>query len=100
MHTLRPWLVRIEQAMAASLLTEAGRRTHFIEHNAEGLLRVNQKERYEAYRIGPEWGWLSVNEIRRRENLNAVGPRGDTLRGPMNTEPLGEEPDTGGLARP
>jgi HK97 family phage portal protein len=77
MHTLRPWLVRIEQAMNAALLTVDGRRSHFIEHNAEGLLRGTQKDRYEAYQIGREWGWLNVNEIRRRENLSNIGSGGD-----------------------
>jgi len=77
MHTLRPWLVRVEQAMNASLLTQDGRRSHFIEHNAEGLLRGTQKDRYEAYQIGREWGWLNVNEIRRRENLSNIGKEGD-----------------------
>lgn len=77
MHTLRPWLVRIEQAMNASLLTTDGRRTHFIEHNAEGLLRGTQKDRYDAYQVGREWGWLNVNEIRRLENMGNIGPEGD-----------------------
>ncbi|MFQ5509483.1 MAG: phage portal protein [Leptospirillia bacterium] len=89
MYTLRPWLVRIEQAMNGSLLTTEGHRSHFIEHNAEGLLRGNQKERFEAYRIGREWGWMSTNEIRRVENMGAIGSEGDTYRQPMNTEPLG-----------
>ena len=77
MHTLRPWMVRIEQAMNASLLTVDGRRTHFIEHNAEGLLRGTQKDRYDAYQVGRVWGWLNVNEIRRRENMGNIGPGGD-----------------------
>ena len=47
MHTLRPWAVRIEQVMSNSLLTVDGRRAHFIEHNFEGLLRGNQKDRFE-----------------------------------------------------
>jgi len=77
MHTLRPWLVRLEQAMNASLLTQDGRRSHFIEHNAEGLLRGTQTDRYTAYQIGRQWGWLNVNEIRRRENLSNIGKEGD-----------------------
>ena len=91
MHTLRPWLVRIEQAMNNALLTPEGRRTHLIEHNAEGLLRGNQKERYEAYRMAREWGWLNVNEIRRIENMGGVGVEGDTYRQPMNSEHLGAD---------
>ncbi len=91
MHCLRPWMVRLEKAMTMSLLTEHGRRTHFIEHNAEGLLRGSIKERYEAYRIAREWGWLNVNEIRRKENEASIGEDGDTYRQPMNSEPLGTE---------
>jgi len=87
-HTLRPWLVRIEQAMNAALLSEDGKRTHVIEHNAEGLLRGDIKARYEAYRIGREWGWLSPNEIRGLENLGSI-EGGNEYRTPMNSEPLG-----------
>ena len=90
-HCLRPWLVRIEQAMNAALLSEDGKRTHLIEHNAEGLLRGDIKTRYEAYRIGREWGWLSPNEIRSLENLGGI-EHGDTYRQPMNSEPLGAAP--------
>jgi phage portal protein BeeE len=37
--TLRRHLVMWEQAVARCLLTEAGRRTYFAEHNVNGLLR-------------------------------------------------------------
>lgn len=87
-HCLMPWMVRIEKAMMMSLLTTAGRQTHFIEHNAEGLLRGNIKDRYEAYRIGIENGWLNSNEIRQFENFNNIGKDGDLYRKPMNSEPL------------
>jgi HK97 family phage portal protein len=88
-HCLRPWLVRIEQAMNASLLSEDGKRTHVIEHNAEGLLRGDIKTRYEAYRIGREWGWLSPNEIRSLESMGGIEGGDEYLR-PMNQEPVGE----------
>lgn len=88
-HCLRPWLVRIEQAMNAALLSDDGKLSHVIEHNAEGLLRGDIKTRYEAYRIGREWGWLSSNEIRMLENMGSID-NGDTYRQPMNSEPLGD----------
>lgn len=93
-QTLRPWFVRIEQAMNEALLTSRGRRTHFIEHNAEGLLRGNLQERYEAYRVAREWGWLSVNEIRRTENMGDIGKEGDTYREPLNSGPVGKDEQT------
>ena len=58
-----------------------------IEHDAEGLLRADIKTRYEAYRIGGEWGWLNPNEIRGPENLGSI-TGGDTDTRPMNQEQL------------
>jgi HK97 family phage portal protein len=77
-YTLRSWLVRFEQAMNASLLSEDQKRSHFIEHTADALLRGDTRERYESYKIGIENGWLSPNEVRRFENLGAV-EGGDTF---------------------
>ena len=71
-HTLQPWLTRIEQAMAKSLLTEREKRTFFIEHKTEGFLRADTKTRYEAYEIGKRAGFLTTNEIRSFENMNPV----------------------------
>ena len=82
-HTLRPWLVRIEQAMNSALLVRNGRL--FIEHNFEGLLRGNQTERFEAYATARQWGWLSANEIRQKENLNPIAD-GDRYMEPLNME--------------
>jgi len=87
-HCLRPWMVRIEQAMTHALLTPQGRRRYSVEHNAEGLLRGSQEERFEAYRIAREWGWMNVNEIRQRESMPGIGAAGDEYRSPMNSEPL------------
>ena len=91
MYCLRPWLVRIEQALCASLLDIQGQSMYMIEHNAEGLLRGDIKTRYEAYRIGREWGWLSPNEIRGQENMGSI-EHGDSYLKPMNAEPLGADP--------
>ena len=92
-HCLRPWLVRIEQAMNAALLSEDGKRMHLIEHNAEGLLRGDIKTRYEAYRIGREWGWLSPDEIRANENMGSIEGGDEYLR-PMNQQPLSQTEPT------
>ena len=61
---LAPMAKRIEQAMNAALLTTEGRKRLFIEHDLAGLMRGDMKARYEAYRVGREWGWLSPDEIR------------------------------------
>ena len=47
------------------------------------------KARYEAYRIGREWGWLSPNEIRGWENLQEI-KGGEEYLSPLNMTQLGE----------
>ena len=70
-HTIRPWLVRLEQSMNQSLLSESDRKKGiFIEHKVEGLLRGDIKSRYEAYAIARQNTWMNANEIRRLENMN------------------------------
>ncbi|OLO05274.1 phage portal protein [Salinicola socius] len=71
-YTLLPWLKRWEAAMRRDLLLPSERRDLYIEFNVSGLLRGDQKSRYEAYAIGRQWGWLSVNDIRRLENMPPI----------------------------
>lgn len=85
MHTLRPWLVRIEQSINKNLLNEFEiKQGYFAEHKIEGLLRGDIKSRYEAYAIGRQNQWLSANEIRQYENLNPIID-GDNYENPMVT---------------
>ena len=49
-YTLVAWLKRHEGAMMRDLLTKEDRKDHFIEFNVAGLLRGDQKSRYEGLR--------------------------------------------------
>lgn len=80
---LLPWVKRHEQSMMRDFLLPQDRRDYFIEFNMAGLLRGDQKSRYEAYAIGRQWGWLSVNDIRRLENMPPVAG-GDVYLQPLN----------------
>lgn len=86
---LAPMARRIEQAMNSALLTAASRKDYFVEHDLAGLLRGDLKARYEAYRIGREWGWLCPDEIRGLENLQKIEGGGEYLS-PLNMTVLGE----------
>lgn len=72
-HTLRPWLVRIEQAIFMQLLTEAEQLEYLVEFNVDGLLRGDFKTRQEGYAIGRQNGWLSADDIRGLENMDPIG---------------------------
>lgn len=82
-YTLLPWIKRHEQAMMRDLLLPSERDEYYIEFNVSGLLRGDQKSRYESYAIARQWGWLSVNDIRRLENLPPV-KGGNTYLQPLN----------------
>lgn len=94
-NALGPLAGRIEQAMMRCLLSEAGRRTLYIEHDLSALLRGDVKARFDAYRVGREIGALSPNDVRRRENEPPI-PGGDIYNQPANWVRLGTSAENGG----
>jgi HK97 family phage portal protein len=68
-HTLRRHMTMWEQAISSSLLTPASRQVYFAEHSVEGLLRGDSANRAEFYSKGIGDGWLTVDEVRKYENL-------------------------------
>lgn len=82
-YTLLPWIKRHEQAMMRDLLLPSERNEYYIEFNVSGLLRGDQASRYAAYAVARQWGWLSVNDIRRLENLPPI-TGGNTYLQPLN----------------
>lgn len=71
-HTIRPWLVRWEQAITKCLLREGERKIYFPKFTVDGLLRGDFKARMEGYAIGRQNGWLSANDIREMEDMNPI----------------------------
>ncbi|MBT2215843.1 phage portal protein [Virgibacillus dakarensis] len=71
-HTIRPWLVRWEQAIKMQLVTPGDKRNFFAEFLVDGLLRGDIKSRYDAYAIARQNGWMSADDIRDLENQNPL----------------------------
>lgn len=90
-NTLRVWLTRLEQAISRTLLTSSERDVLYAEFLVDGLLRGDQKARYDAYALARSWGWMNANEIRERENMNAI-PGGDAYWTPLNMTTTGATP--------
>jgi HK97 family phage portal protein len=65
-YTLRPWLTRIEQRISFEIVAP---KTQFAEFEINGLLRGSAPERAAFYANGIQWGWLTRNEARIKENL-------------------------------
>ena len=71
-HTIRPWLVRIEQAINKALFSEQEKGRFYVQFNIDGLMRSDYKSRMEGYSIGMQNGFFSVNDIRNMENMNPL----------------------------
>lgn len=71
-HTLAPWLCRIEESLTKSLLTESEKNHYEIEHLTQSFLRADTKTRYESYKVAIESGFLTIDEVRQLENMNAL----------------------------
>jgi HK97 family phage portal protein len=71
-YSLRPWLVRFEQAIARDVLGEREFYSKFVEFDVNDLLRGDIKTRFDAYAVAKQNGWMSADEIRLRENMNSI----------------------------
>lgn len=90
--SLEPWLVRWEEQINISLLSPVDRQRYFAEFLMDAALRSDVKTRYEAYGRGRQWGWLSANDIREKENMNPVDGLDSYLQ-PVNMISVGDEAD-------
>ncbi len=86
--TLVPWAMRLEQEANIKLFG-LNRQTLFTKLNVASLLRGDQQSRYTAYSTGRQWGWLSVNDVRRLEDMNPLPSHiGDVYLSPTNMTAL------------
>lgn len=88
-HSLRPWLVRLEQGYKRKLLMPREQVEYYIEHLVDGLLRGDLLSRYQAYAVGRVNGWLSADDVLEMENRNPLpNGKGKIYLMPMNMIPV------------
>jgi HK97 family phage portal protein len=86
---ITPYVRRMEVELNRKLFRE-DEPNLYAYFTMEGLMRGDQKARYEAYAVARNWGWLSVNDIRDLENLNPV-EGGDIYLQPLNMQRAGQD---------
>ena len=91
-YTMLSWLVRWEKRLSKQLLNQDERREYFFEFLVDGLERGDGETRSRYYKNGIQDGWLTRNEVRRRENLNPIDGLDEPLE-PMNMRNPGGEND-------
>lgn len=84
--TLNPWLTAWEQSLSFSLLTpEERKQGFFIRFNRSALMQIDAAARAAFYRTMRDIGALSINDIRRKEELNDLPDNiGDNYMQPFN----------------
>jgi len=76
-YTIRPYVAKIENALTTLLPSGV-----FVKFNMDSILRGDIATRFSAYSTGTQAGFLSVNDIRRLEDLSPVDG-GDQYRVPL-----------------
>ena len=71
-EAIYPIVKAFETALNRDLLLEKEKKNHFFEFDVKEIIRVSIKERYEAYKLAKETGFMTLNEIRRRENMEYI----------------------------
>ena len=67
-----PILKAFETALNRDLLLEKEKKNHFFEFDVKETVRANLQERYQAYKLAKETGFMTLNEIRKAENMEYV----------------------------
>jgi HK97 family phage portal protein len=87
-QTLMPWIVRIEQAVSTFLLPGQ----QYIRFNVDARLRAKTKERFEAYQLALNNGFMNADEIRALEDMGPLPKKlGQRFYRPLNLGVVGEE---------
>ena len=67
-----PIVKAFETALNRDLLLEKEKKNHFFEFDVKEIIKANIKDRYESYKLAKETGFMTLNEIRRAENMEYV----------------------------
>jgi len=76
-HCLRPFIEKLEWSYSRLLPEQA-----FLKFNVDGLLRGDFNSRISAYATGLQSGFMSINDVRRIEDMTPVDG-GDVYRVPL-----------------
>ena len=71
-EAIYPIVRAFETALNRDLLLESEKKNHFFEFDVKEIIRASLKERYEAYKLAKDTGFMTLNEIRQAENMEYV----------------------------
>nr|DAH84319.1 MAG TPA: portal protein [Caudoviricetes sp.] len=69
---IAPILSAFETALNRDFLLEKEKSTYYWAFDTREITKQSPKERYEAYKLASECGFMTKNEMRYQENMNAI----------------------------
>ena len=88
-YSVQPYLANIESEMNLKLFKESEQGRVFTNFDANGLLRGSPNDRANFYEKMVQIGAMTINEVREKENMNAV-ESGDELYLPKGMDTIEE----------
>ena len=87
-HTITPWIRRIESELNAKLIPTKERGYQYFKFNLTALLRGDSKSRADYYRTLVNIGVMSPDEVRSLEDMNPMGQESEKVYMQSNMMPL------------
>ena len=94
-YTVRPWLRRWQQALmrdVMTLLEDGPTADWLIEFDTSMITEADMKTRNESFATGIQNGYFSINDVRKKMNMNPI-EFGDIHLAPLNMIPIDRLPD-------
>ena len=71
-QAIYPIVKAFETALNRDLLLEKEKKNMFFTFDVKEIIKANITERYQAYKLAKEVGLMTINEMRKEENMNFV----------------------------
>ena len=71
-QAIYPIVKAFETALNRDLLLEKEKKNYFFTFDVKEIIKANIQERYTAYKLAKEIGLMTINEMRKEENLNFI----------------------------
>lgn len=67
-----PIVCAFETALNRDLLLESEKKKYYFAFDSREIIKASLKERYEVYQLAKQCGLMTINEMRKAENMNTI----------------------------
>ncbi len=71
-EAIYPIVKAFEAELNRTLLLEKEKKNIYFSFDVKEIIKANPKERYEVYKLAKETGIMTINEMRKEENMNYI----------------------------